>query len=192
MVFQNPDNQFVSSIVEEDVAFGMENYNIARREIPSKVKEALKTVGMEGYGKHAPYMLSGGQKQRIALAGVLALDPDILIFDESTSMLDPKGREEILSVIRRLHEQEKRTILLITHYIEESVWADRVCLMREGEILAFDKTETILTDMELMKKAGLSPPLPVRLYYDLKKEGICLKHCPLTKEELVDELCQLL
>lgn len=190
MVFQNPDNQFVSSVVEEDIAFGLENYEVPRSEIAGKVRNALKLVGMEGFEKRAPHTLSGGQKQRIALAGVLALSPDIIIFDEVTAMLDPDGRHEIMSVIRRLHEAGK-TIVLISHYIEEAVYADRVYLMCCGKVLGSGTPRQILTDSDLLQKAGLVPPIPVRLYNDLQASGINLTVCPLTNEELADELCRL-
>lgn len=135
MVFQNPDNQFVSSIVGEDVAFGLENYQVPRDEIPERVSAALRAVGMEGFEKRAPHTLSGGQKQRAALAGVLALEPEILLFDEVTSMLDPEGRAEVLGAMRRLHEDGK-TVVAVTHYIEEAVQADTVWLMHDGKMLA--------------------------------------------------------
>ncbi len=190
MVFQNPDNQFVSSIVEEDIAFGLENYEVPRPEIAEKVRNALKLVGMDGFEKRAPHTLSGGQKQRVALAGVLAVSPDIIVFDEVTAMLDPDGRREVMSVIRRLHEAGK-TIVLISHYVEEAVYADRVYLMHGGKVLGSGTARQILTDADLMQKAGLLPPIPVRLYNDLKADGIDLAICPLTNEELADELCRL-
>ena len=191
MVFQNPDNQFVSSIVEEDVAFGLENYEVPREVIPGKVKAALKLVGMEGCERRSPHMLSGGQKQRIALAGVLALEPDIIVFDEVTAMLDPDGRREILEAIHRLHTHAGKTCILITHYVEEAVSADRVCIMQKGKILGCGTPREILTDAQLMAAAGLVPPIPVRLYYDLKAAGIALTSCPLTNEELVEGICRL-
>lgn len=191
MVFQNPDNQFVSSIIEEDVAFGLENYEFPRELIPDRVKNALTFVGMQGYEKRSPHSLSGGQKQRIALAGVLALDPDLIIFDEVTSMLDPEGRTEILGEIHRLHSEENKTIVMITHYIEEAVTADKIFLMQNGKMLGSGTPSEIITDVRLMELAGIIPPVPVRLYYDLMAEGITLKNCPLTNEELVEELCQL-
>ncbi|NLY88598.1 MAG: energy-coupling factor transporter ATPase [Firmicutes bacterium] len=190
MVFQNPDNQFVASTVEADIAFGLENYEVPRAEIPERVRAALALVEMSGYEKRAPDALSGGQKQRVALAGVLALDPEIIIFDEATAMLDPRGRQEVLAIMDKLHRAGK-TILAITHYVEEAVAADKVILMHKGRILACGSPETILTDLDLMKEAELIPPLPVRLYYDLRQAGIYLENCPLTEEELVKELWQL-
>ena len=191
MVFQNPDNQFVSSVVEEDVAFGLENYGAARDLIPEKVSSALKAVGMEGYEKRSPQTLSGGQKQRIALAGVLALEPNLIIFDEVTAMLDPEGRREILQTIERLHAETRTTIIMITHYVEEAVCADRVCLMYKGKIISSGTPREILTDAHMMQAAGLFPPIPARLYHDLKAAGIFLQSCPLTNEELVKEICRL-
>lgn len=191
MVFQNPDNQFVSSVVEEDISFGLENYEVQRNEIPQRVKNALLLVGMEGFEKRSPHMLSGGQKQRIALAGVLALEPDIIIFDEVTAMLDPVGRQEVLSTIRSLHDQEHKTIIMISHYVEEAVIADKVYLIHDGKILASGTPREMLTNEELMQKTGLIPPIPVRIYNDLKTAGIKLHNCPLTNEELLEEICRL-
>lgn len=191
MVFQNPDTQFVSSIVEEDVAFGLENYGVSYDEIPKRVSEALNAVGMKGYEKRSPSMLSGGQKHRVALAGVLAVEPDILVFDEVTSMLDPDGRRDVLSAIKCLHEEKRKTIVMITHYIDEAVFADRVYFMHNGKMLASGTPREMLTDLELLKSTGLTPPLPVRMYYDLMEKGIVLPFCPLTNEELTEAICRL-
>lgn len=190
MVFQNPDNQFVSSVVAEDVAFGLENYGADCSEIPERVSAALALVGMAGFEMRSPHMLSGGQKQRVALAGVLAMDPDILVFDEATSMLDPDGRREVLSVIERLHAEQGKTIVMITHYVEEAVFADRVYLMHDGRMLADGTPREMLTDLELLRRTGLTPPVPVRMYHDLKAAGFELPYCPLTNEELAEELCR--
>lgn len=189
MVFQNPDNQFVSSIVGEDVAFGLENYQVPRDEIPERVSAALRAVGMEGFEKRAPHTLSGGQKQRAALAGVLALEPEILLFDEVTSMLDPEGRAEVLGAMRRLHEDGK-TVVAVTHYIEEAVQADTVWLMHDGKMLAHGSPREMLTQPELLAQTGLEPPVPVRLYYDLRDAGFELPYCPLTNKEFAEELCR--
>lgn len=191
MVFQNPDNQFVSSIVEEDVAFGLENYGTDFEEIPAKVSEALESVGMAGFEKRSPHMLSGGQKQRVALAGVLAINPDILVFDEATSMLDPDGRSDVLAAIKKLHDEQHKTIVMITHYIDEAVFADHVYLMHDGQMLADGTPQEMLTDLDLLANTGLTPPLPVRMYYDLKDNGIELPYCPLTNDELAEEICRL-
>ena len=196
MVFQNPDNQFVSSVLEEDIAFGLENAQVPEREVTSKVKAALELVGLEGYEKRSPSSLSGGQKQRAALAGVLALNPEILIFDEATSMLDPKGRREVLTEMKKLRSRGK-TVVMITHDVEEAVLADRVILMGcpngqkpPNTVLAQGSVREILTDSGLLKQAGILPPMAVRMYEDLKQAGIELNRCPLTKEELAEALCR--
>jgi len=191
MVFQNPDNQFVSSVLEEDIAFGLENYEVSADEIPAQVSRALMRAGLSGFEKRSPHTMSGGQKQRAALAGVLVLSPDILIFDECTSMLDPEGRKEVLNAIHDLHTRDQKTVIMITHYVEEAVHADKVCLMQDGKIAACGSPREILTDRELLDRVGFLPPFPVRVYEDLKASGITLKNCPLTNEELVEELCRL-
>ncbi|MGI5977312.1 MAG: energy-coupling factor transporter ATPase [Candidatus Limivicinus sp.] len=188
MVFQNPDNQFVSSYVEEDIAFAPRNFGTVEEEIPERVKKALAEVGMSGYERRSPQLLSGGQKQRIAIAGVLAADPDIMIFDEVTSMLDPQGRREVLMTVKKLHEAGK-TIIMISHYVEEAVMADRVVLMHDGRKIADGEPREVLSNRELMREAGLTPPFPVRVYYDLLDAGAELERCPLNIEELVDEIC---
>ena len=190
MVFQNPDNQFVSSIVEEDVAFGLRNYDTPEEEIPGRVSRALSLVGMQGYERHSQHMLSGGQKQRVAAAGVLVMEPEILVFDEATSMLDPQGRREVLACLQQMHEMGK-TVLMITHYVEETLAADRIFLMQKGQLRKSGSPREILTDRELLAQAGLLPPAAVRLYYDLLDSGIILERCPLTEGELVEELCRL-
>lgn len=189
MVFQNPDNQFVSSFVEEDIAFGPRNFGADEADIPEKVRSALAAVGMAGFERRSPQLLSGGQKQRIAIAGVLATDPDIMVFDEVTSMLDPQGRQEVLDTIKRLHAVGK-TIVMISHYIEEAVFADRVVLVHDGRKLAEGAPRDMLTDLELLRRTGLTPPLSVQVYYDLLDAGVKLDLCPLTIEELVDEICR--
>ena len=191
MVFQNPDNQFVSSVVAEDIAFGLENYGTPDREIQGKVKKALAAVGLPGFERKSPHMLSGGQKQRVAIAGVLAIDPDIIIFDEATAMLDPEGRQEVLSTIRRLHDEEHRTIIMISHYVEEAVFADRVILLQNGQVLAEGPPYDVLTNPNLLYRTGLTPHTAIRAYYDLQDAGIVLPFCPLTNEELVEAICQL-
>ncbi len=191
MVFQNPDNQFVSSVVEEDVAFGLENYGVPEEEIPDRVRAALALAGMSGFELRAPYTLSGGQKQRVALAGVLATEPALLVFDEATAMLDPEGRREVLDYIRSLHEAGGRTIVMISHYVEEAVFADRVYCMHDGKVLACGTPQEMLTDLDLLARTGLTPPLPVRLYYDLLAAGVALPTCPLTVEALVEAVCRL-
>ena len=189
MVFQDPDNQFVSSVIEEDLAFGPRNFGVPEEEIPSRISAALKTVGMEGFEKRSPHLLSGGQKQRIAIAGVLAVDPDIMIFDEVTAMLDPEGRRDVLATIERLHQRGK-TIIMISHYIEEAAGADMIALMHNGRVIGQGTPREIFPDLELLKETGLTPPMPVRLYYDLKKQGVELPFCPINEKELVDALCR--
>ena len=176
MVFQNPDNQFVSTVIEEDVAFGLRNYDVPEEIIETKVKEALHLVDMDGYEKRAPHSLSGGQKQRIALAGVLAMDPE--------------GQREVLSIIRRLHDHGK-TIIMITHEIKETLDADRILLMQNGKILTGGTPREILTDTLLLAQTSLRPPMPVQVYLELKAQGIPLSDIPLSMEELVAELLQL-
>ena len=188
MVFQNPDNQFVSSIIGEDLAFGPRNFGLPEEEIPARIQAALATVGMSGFEKRSPHLLSGGQKQRIAIAGVLAVNPDIMIFDEVTAMLDPEGRRDVLDTVARLHESGK-TIIMISHFIEEAVNANRLALMHDGKLLAVGTPRELLTDPELLQRTGLTPPMPVRLYYDLKQRGWEMPFCPLTERELVDALC---
>lgn len=196
MVFQNPDNQFVSSVLEEDIAFGLENAQVPEEEAVRRGKAALELVGLEGYEKRSPASLSGGQKQRAALAGVLALNPEILIFDEATSMLDPKGRREVLTEMKKLRSRGK-TVVMITHDVEEAVLADRVILMgcpngqkTPNTVLAQGSARIILADCGLLKQAGILPPMAVRMYEDLKQAGIELNRCPLTKEELAEALCR--
>ena len=151
---------------------------------------ALAAVDMAGYENRATHTLSGGQKQRVALAGVLALSPDILVFDEATAMLDPDGRQEVLHTIHRLHTQQHKTVVMITHYIEEAIGADRVYLIHNGKMIADGTAREMLTQPELLAAAGLTPPMPVQMYHDLKQAGIVLARCPLTLEELAEELCR--
>ncbi|HKL86668.1 MAG TPA: energy-coupling factor transporter ATPase [Treponemataceae bacterium] len=191
LVFQNPENQFVSSIIEEDIAFGLENFETPEEEISKKVTEALAQVGMEGFELKSPHLLSGGQKQRIALAGVLAMEPDIIIFDEATAMLDPEGRRDILTLIKDLHKKRGHTIIMVTHCVEEAVMADRILLLNSGRLIAEGSPEEIFSNTELLLQTGLIPPLSVRLFNDLKAGGIALRKCPLTHESLVEELCLL-
>lgn len=188
MVFQNPDSQFVSSEVSEDVAFGLINYN--EENIKLKVEKALKIVDMVGSENRLINSLSGGQKQRIAIAGVIALEPQIVIFDEATSMIDPKGREETITYLKKINAMGK-TVIMITHYTEEAAIADRVIVMKTGEIIKNGKPREILSDLALLNSAGLCPPFAVQIYYELKKKGIKLSQVPLTDEELAEEICLL-
>lgn len=189
MVFQNPDNQLVATVVDEEVAFGPENLGVPREEILERVQQSLEMVGMEQYQKRAPHMLSGGQKQRIAIASTLAMHPKMIIFDEATAMLDPKGRSDILEIIHQLNAQGM-TILLITHFMEEAVGADQVVVMSNGFVLKKGTPREIFFDEELLQKAELLPPFAAQLYMDLKKRGIALNPA-LTREELAEQLCQL-
>lgn len=190
MVFQNPDNQLVATIVEEDIAFGPENLGLPREEIYDRIDYALSTVHMEAYRGHAPHMLSGGQKQRIAIAGVLAMKPKLIVFDESTAMLDPKGRQDILELIRQLNREEKITIVLITHYMDETVHADRLVVMKNGFVLREGKPQEIFFDRELLAQAGLIAPFAAQLSMDLAAAGIAVK-LELDAETLAEEVCQL-
>jgi energy-coupling factor transport system ATP-binding protein len=192
MVFQNPDNQLVATLVEEDVAFGPENLGIPAEEIRKRVDNALKTVGLKGFENKAPHMLSGGQKQRVAIAGILAMLPDIIVFDEPTAMLDPHGRKEVLNTIERLNKKQGKTIVYITHYIEETVHADKIIVLDHGKVITSGPPKEVFSKYELLKKAGLSVPRATRLYFMLKENGINIKQPTITNEDLVNELCQLL
>jgi energy-coupling factor transport system ATP-binding protein len=192
MVFQNPDNQIVSAIVEEDVAFGPENMAINSEEIRERVKEALNIVNMYEYRKHAPHLLSGGQKQRVAIAGVLAMKPEIIVLDEPTAMLDPVGRKEVLEAIIKLNRQEKITVILITHYMDEAVNADRVVVMDEGRIIMNDIPKKIFSQVDKLKMVGLDVPQVTELVKQLKDSGINIKNDIIDVEECVDEIISLM
>jgi energy-coupling factor transport system ATP-binding protein len=188
MVFQNPDNQIVATIVEEDVAFGPENLGIPPKEIRKRVDEALETVGMTEYKKHAPHLLSGGQKQRVAIAGILAMEPDCIIFDEPTAMLDPSGRKEVMETIKKLNKEKNKTIVLITHFMDEAVLADRVMILHDGENVLMGTPREIFTQVETLKKLGLDVPQVTELAYELRKEGFDIRKDCITIEELVEAL----
>ena len=170
MVFQNPDNQIVATIVEEDVAFGPENLGVEPSEIRKRVDEALDIVGMKEYARHAPHKLSGGQKQRVAIAGVIAMKPKCIIFDESTAMLDPIGRKEVMNTILRLNREEKITVILITHYMNEAILADRVVVMKNGEIFLQGTPNDVFTQPDALNKVGLEVPQSIELIHRLNKE----------------------
>lgn len=189
MVFQNPDNQIVATIVEEDVAFGPENLGVPPKEIRERVDAALKSVGMLEYKKHAPHLLSGGQKQRVAIAGILSMKPDCIIFDEPTAMLDPNGRKEVMETIKRLNKSEGKTIVLITHYMDEAVEADRILVMSQGEIVLEGTPREVFRQVEKVKEFGLDVPQVTELAYELRKEGIDIRDDILSVEELVDLIC---
>lgn len=188
MVFQNPDNQLVATVVEEDVAFGPENLGIDPVEIRQRVDEALEIVEMGDYKKHSPHMLSGGQKQRIAIAGVLSMKSEVIIFDESTAMLDPIGRKDIIDTILKLNKEENKTILYITHYMEEAVLADRVIVLNEGKIEFDDSPKKVFSNVERLRELGLSVPQVTELSYLLKNEGIEISTDILTNDEMIEFL----
>ncbi|MBW9148364.1 energy-coupling factor transporter ATPase [Clostridium sp. CM028] len=191
MVFQNPDNQIVATIVEEDVAFGPENLGLDPKEIRQRVDESLKNVKMYEYTKHAPHLLSGGQKQRVAIAGILAMRPKCIVFDEPTAMLDPFGRKEVIRTIKEINKKHGITIILITHNMEESVEADRIVVMDSGKIVMNGKPKEIFRNVPVMKKIGLDVPMVTELAYELKQSGINIETDILTINEMVNALCQL-
>lgn len=191
MVFQNPDNQIVATIVEEDVAFGPENLGIESSEIRRRVDDCLKKVNMYEYRKHAPHLLSGGQKQRVAIAGVLAMMPECIIFDESTAMLDPSGRREVIKTIKEINNKYGITVVLITHYMEEAVEANRIIVMDEGKVMMEGTPKDIFSKVNKMKTIGLDVPQMTELSYELKNSGLNIREDILTIDEMVDELCRL-
>ena len=191
MVFQNPDNQLVATIVEEDVAFGPENLGIEPEEIRVRVDEALNKVGMIEYKKHAPHLLSGGQKQRIAIAGILAMKPKCIIFDEPTAMLDPSGRKEVINNIKELNKTYGITIILITHYMDEAAEADRIIVMDKGKAIIEGIPRDVFANVETMKDIGLDVPQVTELCYELRKQGIDIDTKILNVNEMVSAICQL-
>ena len=191
MVFQNPDNQLVATIVEEDVAFGPENLGVPPEEIRKRVDEALERVGMSEYKKHAPHLLSGGQKQRIAIAGILAMQPKCIIFDEPTAMLDPSGRKEVLDTIIDLNRNYGITVILITHYMDEAAKADRIVVMDKGKLILDGKPRDVFSNVEKMKNIGLDVPQVTELSYELQKLGINIDTRILDVNEMVNAICQL-
>lgn len=190
MVFQNPDNQIVATIVEEDVAFGPENLGVEPEEIRRRVDEALDIVSMKQYMNHGPHLLSGGQKQRVAIAGVLAMKPECIVLDEPTAMLDPSGRKEVIDTIKKLNKEENITIVLITHYMEEAVDADKIFVMENGEVVLSGTPREVFPKVEELKKLGLDVPQVTELAYELRKEGVDIPEDILTIEEMVVQLCQ--
>ena len=191
MVFQNPDNQLVATIVEEDVAFGPENLGVDPTEIRQRVDEALEKVGMSEYKKHAPHLLSGGQKQRIAIAGILAMKPKCIVFDEPTAMLDPSGRKDVMKNIKELNKKYGITIVLITHYMDEAAEADRVIVMDKGKAIIEGIPRDVFAEVETMKKIGLDVPQVTELCFELKKCGINIDTKILNVNEMVSAICQL-
>ena len=191
MVFQNPDNQLVATVVEEDIAFGPENMGVEPKEIRKRVDEALATVRMSEYATHTPSKLSGGQKQRIAIAGVLAMKPKCIVLDEPTAMLDPVGRRDVMETIERLNREEGITMILITHYMDEAVRADKVFVIDDGDLVMQGTPKEIFSQVETLQKYGLDVPQVTEVAYLLRKEGVDLPADILTIEEMVGAICQL-
>ena len=191
IIFQNPDNQIVATIVEEDIAFGPENLGLESAEIKKRVANVLDVVGMSEYRKRPPHMLSGGQKQRIAIAGVLAMKPKCIILDEPTAMLDPSGRKEVMKIVKKLNKEEKMTVVYITHFMNEAIEADRVVVIDNGKIALEGTPREVFSNVDIMKSIGLDVPQVTSLAIDLNKAGININKDIITLEEMVDALCQL-
>ena len=191
MVFQNPDNQIVANVVEEDVAFGPENLGIAAPEIRHRVDNALKQVGMYEYREHAPHLLSGGQKQRIAIAGIIAMEPKCIVLDEPTAMLDPRGRKEVIDTVSRLNREKGITVVLITHHMDEAAKADRVVVLDKGKVAADGTPREVFSQVELLHSIGLASPETVELCWELKRQGFDLPLDALEPEECAQALYDL-
>ncbi len=191
MVFQNPDNQIVASIVEEDVGFGPENMGVETRKIWERVDESLKAVGMTAYRSFSPNRLSGGQKQRVAIAGVMAMRPKCIVLDEPTAMLAPNGRKEVIRTVRELNEKENITVILITHYMEEAISADRIIVMDDGKVVMEGKPKEVFSQVDRLKEYRLDVPQMTELAFELRKERLALPEDILTIEEMVEALCRL-
>ena len=191
MVFQNPDNQIIGTVVEEDVGFGPENLGVPTDEIWERVEESLKAVGMLKYRKHSPNRLSGGQKQRVAIAGVMAMHPRCIVLDEPTAMLDPHGRKSVIRTVQKLNREEQITVILITHYMEEVIEADRVIVMDDGKVVMQGTPREIFSQVDRLKELRLDVPQATLVAYELQKKGFPLRNGILSNEELVEELCRL-
>ena len=192
LVFQNPDNQLVTTIVEEDVGFGPENLGLPPEQIRARVAEALETVGMAAHAREATYALSGGQKQRVAIAGMLAMQPEVLVLDEATAMLDPRGRQDVLDVVERLHRERGMTVVMITQYMEEAARCGRVAVMNGGRLVAQGAPREVFGRAEALRAAGLEPPEAVQLREALRQGGMPVDGDPITLEELADAICRSL
>ena len=192
LVLQNPDNQLVASIVEEDVAFGPENLGLPPQDIRTRVDNALKAVGMYEYRRHAPYKLSGGQKQRIAIAGIIAMEPECIVLDEPTAMLDPQGRKEVMDTILRLNREKNITIILITHYMDEAVLADRVVMLDDGKVIRDGTPREVFSNVEFLKTHSLDVPQATELAYRLSSGGMKIEGTPLNEDECVKALLKAL
>ena len=190
MVFQNPDNQIVANVVEEDVAFAPENLGVPSAEIRRRVDDALEAVGMAEYARHAPHLLSGGQKQRIAIAGVIAMEPECIVLDESTAMLDPVGRREVLDTVHRLNRERGITVVLITHHMNEAMEADRAIVMNKGRIAMDGTPRAVFAKVEELRALGLAAPDTVELLYELRSRGIDIPLDAMTVEECADAICR--
>jgi len=191
MVFQNPDNQIIGTVVEEDVGFGPENLGVPTEEIWQRVEDSLKAVGMMEYRSHSPNKLSGGQKQRVAIAGVVAMRPKCIVLDEPTAMLDPNGRKEVLEAVEELRKREQVTVILITHYMEEVIGADKIFVMDKGNVVMEGSPREIFAEVDKLKEYRLDVPQVTRLADELEKRGFPLSRGILSIEELVDEICRL-
>lgn len=192
MVFQNPDNQIVATIVEEDVAFALENMGVDPEEMRKRVDDALKIVDMYEYKNHAAHQLSGGQKQRVAIAGIIAMEPDCIVLDEPTAMLDPRGRKEVLETIRKLNKEKNTTVVLITHFMDEAVKADRVVVMNEAKIILDGTPKEIFSNVAMLKSIGLDVPQVTEFVFELRKMGYNLPVDILSKEDCINEISKLL
>ena len=192
LVLQNPDNQIVASVVEEDVAFGPENLGLSSSEIRMRVDKALKAVDMYDYKDEAPHKLSGGQKQRVAIAGIIAMKPSCIVLDEPTAMLDPSGRDEVMNTIKVLNKEKKITVVLITHFMEEAVLADRVVIMNDGKILMQGEPKEVFSNVDILRKYHLDVPQTTELLYELNKKGFNLRKDILTEDDCVNEISRLL
>ena len=192
MVFQNPDNQIVATVVEEDVAFGLENIGVEPREMRQRVDRALMDVGIYEYKKHAPHRLSGGQKQRVAIAGIIAMRPRCIVLDEPTAMLDPRGRREVMDTIKKLNRTAGVTVVLITHHMDEAAQADRLVVMSKGQVVADGAPREVFSHVEALKSVGLTVPETVELCWALRKDGLDLPLDALSDEECAQALYDLL